>query len=121
MNQSLTLTPNVIRDLSLYSKCKLADYLRVVDPRTVPVRGSITLDDLGNFISADAEILHRVKILHGEFPNCSATVLSISDTGGLLTVQVDGYEYRSEMLPPDWVAPLPADQDDFLSVQDQDD
>lgn len=120
MNQSLTLTPNVIRNLSPYSKCKLADYLRVVDPCTVPVRGNITLDDLGNFISADAEILHRVKVLYGEFPNYSATVLSISDTGGILTVQVDGYEYRNELVPPDWVVPLPADQDDFLSGQDQD-
>ena len=52
--QTQTITPSIIRGLSYYSKCCLADYLRIIDPTKVTIVGTITLDSLGNFVSANA-------------------------------------------------------------------
>jgi len=49
-----TITPELINSLSYYSLCKLADHLRVVNPKKVNVTGTITLDELGNYVSAKA-------------------------------------------------------------------
>jgi hypothetical protein len=49
------ITQELINSLSYYSACKLADQLHVVNPKQVQLRGFITLDQLGNYISADVE------------------------------------------------------------------
>lgn len=49
--QCFNITPQLIESLSYYSLCKLADYLKVVNPKQVKVVGSLTLDELGNFVS----------------------------------------------------------------------
>lgn len=48
------ITPDLVRDLSYHSKCKLAAPLKVVDPTTVKIVGSLVLDDLGHVVSCDA-------------------------------------------------------------------
>lgn len=48
------ITKELIASLSYYSLCRLADYLHVVNPKKVDVIGTITLDDLGNYVSAKA-------------------------------------------------------------------
>ena len=49
------ITKELIASLSYYSLCKLADHLHIVNPVQVEIRGTLTLDELGNYISADAE------------------------------------------------------------------
>jgi hypothetical protein len=49
-----TITPGLISNLSYYTLCKLADYLGIVNPKQVNITGTITLDSLGNFMSANA-------------------------------------------------------------------
>jgi hypothetical protein len=48
------ITAELVNSLSYYSLCKLADHLHIVNPRQVEIKGTITLDKLGNCISADA-------------------------------------------------------------------
>jgi hypothetical protein len=48
------ITPELIQSLSYYSLSKLADHLHVVNPKRVIVSGTITLDELGNYVSAKA-------------------------------------------------------------------
>ena len=49
------ITTELVNRLSYYSICKLADYLHIANPRQVELRGTITLDEVGNYISADVE------------------------------------------------------------------
>ena len=48
------ITPDLIKELSYASKCRLADALRVVDPTKVKIVGSVTLDGAGEIVSVDA-------------------------------------------------------------------
>jgi hypothetical protein len=50
-----TITPELIQSLSYYSICKLSDCLMIANPRQVNLRGTITLDEFGNYIDSDAE------------------------------------------------------------------
>jgi len=50
------ITKELVKTLSYYSLCKLSDYLGIVNPMQANVVGSITLDELGNFVDADAHI-----------------------------------------------------------------
>jgi hypothetical protein len=53
---TLKITPQVLSDLNYTALCRLAGHLSVVNPRLVALSGTITLDDLGNFVSTDAEL-----------------------------------------------------------------
>lgn len=50
------ITPELVKFLSYYSLCKLSDYLNIVNPRHVSISGTITLDEFGNFLGADARV-----------------------------------------------------------------
>lgn len=59
--QTLEITPQVISSLNYTALVKLAKHLQVCNPRQVALKGTITLDDLGNFVSTDAELVPEIE------------------------------------------------------------